>query len=155
MMGKHASRFVAWMRDLRVPGAQESSGAALILAVSLCLFTFVRVTPADVEPACDAPVERVATEGWTREVGCNSHNRGSRALRGPARLLFGLTLDVNRADFASLQLLPRIGPSRAEAIVTSREQEPFTVLADLDRVPGIGSKTIAGLVGWASVGEAE
>ncbi len=65
------------------------------------------------------------------------------ALRGPARLLFGLKLDPNRADAASLQILPGIGPSRAAAMLQARERACFESLADLERVPGIGPKTRA------------
>jgi competence protein ComEA len=68
--------------------------------------------------------------------------------------LFGLTLDLNRADAKALEVLPRIGPSRAAAIVRAREEAEFASVAELARVSGIGPKTIAALSGWVDVGGA-
>ncbi len=51
--------------------------------------------------------------------------------------------DINRADVIELQLLPGIGPKSAEEILRVRsELGGFQVLQDLDRVDGIGKKTI-------------
>ncbi|MGC6487069.1 MAG: ComEA family DNA-binding protein [Planctomycetota bacterium] len=48
-------------------------------------------------------------------------------------------VDVNRASAAELQVLPGVGPSRAEALVLSRLRDgPFRALQDLDRVDGFG-----------------
>jgi len=61
---------------------------------------------------------------------------------GPARLLFGAALDPNRADPATLEVLPGIGPARAAAIVTTRCERAFASVSDLRRVPGVGPHTI-------------
>ena len=61
-------------------------------------------------------------------------------LEGPLRTLFGLPLDLNRADAATLETLPGIGPSRAGAIVAGR---PYDRVRDLLRVPGIGRVLLA------------
>jgi competence protein ComEA len=66
---------------------------------------------------------------------------------GAARLLFGLPLDLNRADPRDLEVLPGIGPARARAIVAAR---PFCRAADLARVPGIGPATLRRLAGRVS-----
>ena len=50
-------------------------------------------------------------------------------LRGPARLLFGLAVDPNRADLATLEALPGIGPSRAAALARRGKAGPFAVSA--------------------------
>lgn len=48
---------------------------------------------------------------------------------------------INTADAATLQLLPQIGPSRAEAIVRERAAGgPFRDVEDLTRVHGIGDR---------------
>lgn len=55
-------------------------------------------------------------------------------------------VDINAADWPELTALPDIGEALAKRIVASRKElGPFRSHDDLDRVPGIGPKTIAGL----------
>jgi hypothetical protein len=94
-------------------------------------------------------------DGWTTAVQCGGdHEHPPEWLRGPARLLFDLPLDLNRADALALQSLPGIGPSRADAIVRARCQRAFGSLAELERVRGIGPRTVAALKGQARAGAA-
>lgn len=52
-------------------------------------------------------------------------------------------IDPNTADAARLTLLPRIGPVLAERIVQDRDEHgPFQSASDLQRVRGIGPKTV-------------
>jgi competence protein ComEA len=51
-------------------------------------------------------------------------------------------IDVNTADAATLETLPGVGPTIAQAIVSSR---PFASVDDLSRVPGIGEARLAEL----------
>lgn len=52
-------------------------------------------------------------------------------------------VDINTAGVAELQVLPEIGPSLAERIVTERETGgPYRDLNDLRRVRGIGPRTL-------------
>jgi competence protein ComEA len=67
---------------------------------------------------------------------------GAPRVEGPARLLFGLAIDPNRADRLTLEALPGLGPTRAAALLAAR---PFRSLAELQRVPGVGPRTIARL----------
>ncbi len=61
-------------------------------------------------------------------------------------------LDLNRATPEELQMLPGIGPSRAQAIVAYRKRHgPFPTLGALSRVPGLGRKSIERLDGLAIV----
>lgn len=61
-------------------------------------------------------------------------------------LVVGVPVDINRASVAALQALPGVGPARAQAIVTLREQEgPFASIEGLSRVRGIGPKTVEAL----------
>ena len=54
-----------------------------------------------------------------------------------------IKININTADIASLQNLPSIGPTRAQAIVDYRTAHGnFTSVEDLDAVPGIGPATI-------------
>ncbi len=55
-------------------------------------------------------------------------------------------IDLNAADAAALDTLPRIGPALAERILQWREENGrFTSVDDLLAVPGIGEKLLAGL----------
>jgi competence protein ComEA len=51
----------------------------------------------------------------------------------------GGLINLNRAAPAELETLPGIGASKAAAIVANR---PYTSIEDLERVPGIGAKTV-------------
>ena len=52
-------------------------------------------------------------------------------------------IDINSADATLLESLPGIGPAKAKAIVDYRTQNgPFQSTADLEKVPGIGPKTM-------------
>ncbi|MCH8507526.1 MAG: ComEA family DNA-binding protein [Phycisphaerales bacterium] len=52
-------------------------------------------------------------------------------------------LNLNTADAAELQLLPRIGPALSARIIEDRDANgPFASLEDLQRVRGIGPRTI-------------
>lgn len=63
------------------------------------------------------------------------------------------TVDVNRASIAELQLLPGVGPVRAEAIVLERVRRgAFVSLADLSRVDGLGPQTVEEIAAFAVAG---
>lgn len=54
-----------------------------------------------------------------------------------------LRIDLNRAPYEELLLLPGVGPSRAEAIVLDRlRRGPFRRFGDLHRVEGLGQDTL-------------
>lgn len=55
-------------------------------------------------------------------------------------------IDLNAADAAALDTLPRIGPALAERIIAWRDENGrFTSVEDLLAVPGIGEKMLASL----------
>lgn len=55
-------------------------------------------------------------------------------------------IDLNTADQAALETLPRIGPALAERIISWREENGrFASVDDLLAVPGIGEKLLAGI----------
>lgn len=52
-------------------------------------------------------------------------------------------INLNTASAAELELLPRIGPALSKRIIEDRDANgPFKSLDDLDRVRGIGPRTI-------------
>ena len=69
----------------------------------------------------------------------------------PPERLAPVLPDLNRSPPHRLLLLPGIGPARAAAIVEDREARgPFETVDDVQRVLGIGPKTVAGLRGLAT-----
>lgn len=55
-------------------------------------------------------------------------------------------VNINTATAAELELLPDIGPKMAGEIVAYRQKHgPFKALADVDKVKGVGPKTLAKL----------
>jgi len=62
-------------------------------------------------------------------------------------------LNINTATAEELTALPNIGETRAEAIVAWREAHGrFRRETELLRVPGIGEKTLEGLLDYITVG---
>ncbi|WP_309069831.1 ComEA family DNA-binding protein, partial [Microbacterium sp.] len=65
----------------------------------------------------------------------------------------GGTLDLNSADAAALEELPRIGPAIAQRIIEWRDANGrFTAVEDLLAVPGIGDKMLEALRPLVRVG---
>jgi hypothetical protein len=128
--------------------AERAASAAFALATLLALPPVLPRTAA--WTSCSEPREELAGGGHSTAVRCAGAASG-RPLRGTARLLFGLPLDPNRADRASLEALPGIGPARAAAIEAARCRRPFLELADLERVPGIGPLTRARVEPWLAL----
>ncbi|MEO0815320.1 MAG: ComEA family DNA-binding protein, partial [Myxococcota bacterium] len=119
----------------------------------------------DAPSCCEVPVEVVldgdvliGCRGEERFAGCGPLKAGDRvhldgecrvepgAMSAGLRLLQGLRLDLNRASEGDLELLDGVGPSLAQAIVEYRgEHGPFRAVDDLEKVNGIGPKTLAAL----------
>ncbi len=60
-----------------------------------------------------------------------------------AALRRGEPIDLNRATAADLELLPHLGPALAARIVADRARHGrFARVEDLDRVSGIGPRTV-------------
>ena len=124
--------------------------ASAAFALAVALFALPLAPRAWAPAVCAEPAEQLAQAGHSVAVRCDG-DPAARPLRGPARLLFGLRLDPNRADRASLEALPGIGPARAAAIETERCRRPFASVAELERVPGIGPRSLARLEPWLAV----
>jgi competence protein ComEA len=62
-------------------------------------------------------------------------------------------IDINKADAATLDLLPGIGAKKADAIIAYREEHgPFQRIEDIKNVKGIGEKMFAKMKDRLSVG---
>jgi competence protein ComEA len=83
-------------------------------------------------PLHDGEQVHVPRDGEDLPAGATGHDAGEAG--GP--------IDINRADAATLETLPGIGPARAQAIIEHRETHgPFAEPGDLREVPGIGEAT--------------
>jgi competence ComEA-like helix-hairpin-helix protein len=67
---------------------------------------------------------------------------GARVEPGGAGLVLSGRLDPNTATAAQLQALPGIGPSLSARILEERGRGAFLDVQDLQRVKGIGPKTV-------------
>ena len=73
---------------------------------------------------------------------------GTAAESAPPQLV-----DLNIADAETLQTLPGIGPAKAAAIITYREEHgPFAALQDAANVPGISEQMTEKWAGLAQAG---
>lgn len=61
-------------------------------------------------------------------------------------------IDLNAASAEILATLPGIGPVKAQAIITYREQQPFQSVDQITDVPGIGPATYEKIRGLITVG---
>ncbi|TWU41754.1 ComE operon protein 1 [Novipirellula artificiosorum] len=72
-----------------------------------------------------------------------------RGMQNHARLLL---LDINEAGSTELSLLPTVGPVLADRIVTDRIRHgPFETVEQLQRVAGIGPKTVQAITPYCVV----
>lgn len=147
------------MRQQSVDAFERPAAERRAVRVSLLLgVVLLGLAGAAHEPLADA----CSTPGWLVSVGPIPHavctpspaHLGASVppLSGASGLLFGRGLDLNTASVRSLEVLPGIGPQRAEAIARERRAAPFGSVEALGRVSGVGPRTIEGLAGWVRVG---
>lgn len=137
---------------------ERERGPTAALVIALMLGAVSRCPSGDsvggqALPGCETRwVEVEGAGGISTALACGSADTGGPTPAGPTRLLVGLPIELNLASPATLEVLPGIGPERARAIVRERCLAPFGRLADVDRVRGIGPKTVAALRDQAVAG---
>lgn len=68
---------------------------------------------------------------------------------------YAALININTADATLLDTLPGIGPSKAQAIITYRnEHGPFAKIEDIENVSGIGPSTFSDIKSLITVGAA-
>lgn len=115
-------------------------------ATAIACGLFVVAWPWSGSPPTDCPQPR---QRLRHEVLCVT--AGPTRVEGPARRLFGLPVDPNRADLDTLETLPGIGPARARAILAERCLRPFEQLDDLERVRGLGPVRVGALAPYLAI----
>lgn len=153
---------------------QPITAASARVALLLSLVFLWRALPRDIHDpvSCVCPLEAAGQGTWTVRVGCfaakasparatSAEQPGAEpialrgSIRGPARLLFNLPIDLRQADAETLMVLPGIGAARAQAILALREAGGLNAVSDLLRVKGIGPKTLRGIEERVAVDYAE
>ncbi|MDP3028126.1 MAG: helix-hairpin-helix domain-containing protein [Deltaproteobacteria bacterium] len=73
-------------------------------------------------------------------------------MTNPERLLLGIPMPLNTATEQNLELIPGIGPSLAQRIISFREENgPFKDIANLAYVTGIGGKKLKEIAPYVTV----
>lgn len=91
-------------------------------------------------PVTDGEQLHVPAQGEAAEAGGVASSGGAGPSGGDGRV------NLNSADVAALDTLPRIGPALAQRIIDWREENGrFTSVEDLLAVPGIGDKMLEAL----------
>jgi len=123
----------------------EQRQALAGFALSAALFALALPIPSPEPEECLNPIESAAVAQHTAAVRCEAPQVRAAEIRGPARRLFGLPIELNCADARTFESLDRIGSVRARLIVEERARAPFERVDDLLRVHGIGPKTLEDL----------
>ncbi len=146
--------------DARVQAAVTAAGgatrAADLAAVDLAAIALdgtqivIPATDAVVQPAGSQYEQARSLGGMSGVIG------GSRSpsARTDHKLAPGERVDLNSATLAQLEEIPGVGPTRAGRILSYRVAHGlFVSLAQLASVPGLGSKLLAVVELYATLGE--
>ncbi len=122
----------------RTPAALFASAVLGVAAISGLAWSWNRTIERD------ARVVSQPTTGSTTGSAMGSATGMTRSsLPEPASMSAIKRIDLNTASVGELDLLPRIGPALAARIIADREENgPYDSIDELERVSGIGPKTI-------------
>lgn len=132
---------------MRLNPQQRATG---LLLLAFALAGLVRIDWHGVDVGCLDPIALEEDALGTLRVDCSGLTDGA-APSGIGGLLFGMPMSLASVSVSQLQALPGIGPGRARAIVEARQEASFERLRDLERISGIGPKTVDALAGWLVV----
>jgi len=102
-------------------------------------------------PLTDGVQVRVPSRDDAAGAGAGSPGTGSGGASGGGAAS-GSPIDLNTATSAELDTLPGIGPVTAAKIIASRQERPFSAVADLQTRKLVGASTFAKLTGRVTVG---
>lgn len=136
---------------VHVLGAVEKPGL-YVLAIDARIVDALAAAGGTTEEADLAAINlaRIVTDGEqvvVPVIGATTPGPGSGTAPGSGTTAPGDDrIDLNSADQAALETLPRIGPALAERIISWRDENGrFQTVDDLLAVPGIGEKLLEGL----------
>ena len=87
--------------------------------------------------------EKEAVDAGWRAPNVAQTERTSTAVPDGLTVNCGTTVNINQAGVEQLEMLPGIGPVKAQAILDYRNASgPFMRVEELDNVPGIGERTL-------------
>lgn len=123
-----------WVDAANVPGLPTQTPDGAVLRYTWSGHSGSASSPADSSATLFAGIDGVNSQLTVFD------EVGAAAVDGQVAL--GGKVSLNRASANSLEGLPGVGPALAARIVAGR---PYRSIADLDRVKGIGPKTVAKL----------
>ena len=120
----------------------EGESKALVASSLLVLLSVLGRTLLS-PPAAEITADGIRDAGRVESALAVAESASASIERRSSPLRPGERIDPNTADEEELDRLPGVGPALAAAIVETRRGEgPFESLADLERVPGLGSSTV-------------
>lgn len=124
-------------RPRLAPVRRIATVVALCALVATLTATWLSSAPASATPPRAAPASsaKASAAATPPDDGESAKSKSKKAIAGK--------LNLNTATSEQLQLLPGVGPSKAERIVTWRKKNgAFKRVADLRKVKGFGYKTL-------------
>lgn len=110
---------------------------SFVPALAAAFVSLILAIPALAQPAAStAPHTARARPTATAHASPSAHAPSAPSSDTPDGVV-----NIQTASAEQLQLLPGIGPSKAQAIITFRDTHPFHRIEDLLRVRGIGRAT--------------
>ena len=130
-------------------GISRYEAAALGLTAAFVLFTAGWFFAGQTE---SEPYTVTVQQAAVSDASSSAAQPETADTRQPDSLLEGERIPVNTADVYELDRLPGIGPAKAQAIVTYREEHgPFQSTDQLLEVSGIGQATLEGLLDYITL----
>ena len=134
---------IAVSSDVNEPGYYLLEGPAVTVGQAVEAAGGLRGAPAIAIP----PALTARPVGGGQEVRITTSGQAPaevaiEPMPAAARLTLGEKLDVNRASADELMLVPQMKVDAAAAIVNRRRQSCWRSLAELEKIPGVGPKTV-------------
>lgn len=130
-------------------GISRYEAAALGLTAAFVLFTAGWFFAGQTE---SEPYTVTVQQAAVSDASSSAAQLEAEDTQQPDSLLEGERIPVNTADVYELDRLPGIGPAKAQAIVTYREEHgPFQSTDQLLEVSGIGQATLEGLLDYITL----